>query len=218
MIESPAPGQAVYDEALFISGSLELGNHNRPQFIARATINERSCAETRIVFARPDGRIADFECSGGFCPARLNRRRRRCALWPGSVILAAMPSRNKPSGSFRRGYASDPYGEVVSPENETLLHRENIYGSGPPIEEPGIEVSNLLHAYLPEGASVVDVGCGAGAYGPSLIASGHEWLGLEANDYCCQIPRAAPPAISPSGSFYNPTSLRGRGKRLRHLH
>ena len=80
-----------------------------------------------------------------------------------------------------------PYGDVVSPENETLLHRENIYGSGPPIEEAGVEVSDLLHAYLPAGASVVDVGCGAGAYGPPLLAAGHEWLGLEANAHCCQI-------------------------------
>jgi len=80
-----------------------------------------------------------------------------------------------------------PYGDVVSPENETLLHRENIYGSGPPIEEPGLEVSNLLHAYLFAGASVVDVGCGAGAYGPPLRAAGHDWLGLEANAHCCEI-------------------------------
>jgi len=80
-----------------------------------------------------------------------------------------------------------PYGDVVSPENETLLHRENIYGSGPPIEEAGIEVSNLLHAYLPADVSVVDVGCGAGAYGPPLIAAGHDWLGLEANAHCCEI-------------------------------
>jgi SAM-dependent methyltransferase len=74
---------------------------------------------------------------------------------------------------------------VVSPENETLLRRENIYGSGPPIEEPGVEVLNLLHAYLPARASVVDVGCGAGAYGPPLLAAGHSWLGLEANEHCC---------------------------------
>lgn len=80
-----------------------------------------------------------------------------------------------------------PYGEVVSPGNETLLHRENIYGSGPPIEEPGVEVLNLLGAYLPAGASVVDVGCGSGAYGPALLAAGHNWLGLEANAHCCGI-------------------------------
>ena len=80
-----------------------------------------------------------------------------------------------------------PYGEVVYPENETLLHRENIYGSGPPAEEPGIEVSNLLREYLPERSSVVDVGCGAGAYGPGLMAAGHDWLGLESNAHCCDL-------------------------------
>ena len=80
-----------------------------------------------------------------------------------------------------------PYGEVVYPENETLLHRENIYGSGPPIEDPSIEVANLLQEYLPDRSSVVDVGCGAGAYGPGLMAAGHNWLGLEASSHCCDI-------------------------------
>jgi len=80
-----------------------------------------------------------------------------------------------------------PYGEVVYPENETLLHRENIYGSGPPLEDPGMEAANLLREYLPERSSVVDVGCGAGAYGPGLMAAGHDWLGLEANSHCCDI-------------------------------
>jgi 2-polyprenyl-3-methyl-5-hydroxy-6-metoxy-1,4-benzoquinol methylase len=78
-----------------------------------------------------------------------------------------------------------PFGDVLFPENEKLLHRENIYGSGPPIEEPGVEVMNLLRQYLPAKSSVVDVGCGAGAYGPALTAEGHDWLGLEASSYCC---------------------------------
>jgi SAM-dependent methyltransferase len=99
---------------------------------------------------------------------------------PGSSV--ELPVRIVPASLRNR-----PYGDVVSPDNETLLHRENIYGSGPPIEEPGVEVSDLLRAYLPARASVVDVGCGAGAYGLSLIGAGHDWLGLEANDYCCGI-------------------------------
>ena len=80
-----------------------------------------------------------------------------------------------------------PYGEVVYPENEKVLHRENIYGSGPPLEDPGAEVLNLIVGYLPERCSVVDVGCGAGAYGSPLIAAGHDWLGLESNSYCHEI-------------------------------
>ncbi len=103
-----------------------------------------------------------------------------------------------------------PYGEVLFSENETLLHRENIYGSGPPIEEPGVEVSNLLREYLPAGASVVDVGCGAGAYGPVLKAAGHDWLGLEANAALLRDSRAAPIAFSPGGSGISPAPLRRR--------
>jgi SAM-dependent methyltransferase len=81
------------------------------------------------------------------------------------------------------------YGEVVYPENETLLHRENIYGSGPPLREPGLEAMSLILGYLPQRASVVDIGCGAGAYGPGLIADGHAWLGLESSPHCCDILR-----------------------------
>jgi SAM-dependent methyltransferase len=45
----------------------------------------------------------------------------------------------------------------------------------------------LLREYLPERSSVVDVGCGAGAYGPGLMADGHDWLGLESNAHCCDL-------------------------------
>ena len=111
---------------------------------------------------------------------------------PGGDIVAEQTIRLVPAKLRER-----PYGDVVSPENETLLHRENIYGSGPPIEEAGVEVSNLLHAYLPAGASVVDVGCGAGAYGPPLIAAGHDWLRLGSERALLRNPQAAPIAFSP---------------------
>jgi 2-polyprenyl-3-methyl-5-hydroxy-6-metoxy-1,4-benzoquinol methylase len=80
-----------------------------------------------------------------------------------------------------------PHGEVVRPDNTTLLHRENIYGSGPPVEQPSEEVARLIREYLPANASVADVGCGAGVYAPGLIAAGHAWLGLETNPHCAQI-------------------------------
>ena len=106
------------------------------------------------------------------------------ASWDGESwrTLVEQPVRIEPTLLSQRHY-----GEVVYPENETLLHRENIYGSGPPIRDPGIEATNLILGYLPERASVVDVGCGAGAYGPVLIAAGHDWLGLESSPHCWEI-------------------------------
>jgi SAM-dependent methyltransferase len=186
VIDSPAPGQSIYDEAIFISGSFDLGDRDPISGCVRAYVDDYCCAETRIFFPRPDRRIG-FRMFGRILPGAAEPRDATLRVVagigdPGRDIVAEQTIRLVPASLRER-----PYGEVVSPENETLLHRENIYGSGPPIEDAGAEVSDLLHAYLPERASVVDVGCGAGAYGPPLIAAGHEWLGLEANAHCCEI-------------------------------
>jgi SAM-dependent methyltransferase len=196
VIESPAPGQSVYDEALFISGWVYSADGDPASCWVRAYVDDCCCAETRILFPRADvaekqglprdARVG-FRMFGRIAPAAPEPREislRIVASWGGgsSETLAEQNIRLFPARLRER-----PYGDVVSPQNETLLHRENIYGSGPPIEEAGVEVLDLLHAYLPAGASVIDVGCGAGAYGPPLIAAGHKWLGLEANAHCCEI-------------------------------
>ena len=83
--------------------------------------------------------------------------------------------------------AGRPYGERIHPAQTQVLQREHIYGSGPPVHEPGAETLMLLQQYLGPRTSVVDVGCGAGAYGPGLTMAGHEWLGLEVNESCCEM-------------------------------
>jgi SAM-dependent methyltransferase len=186
IIESPAPGQSVYDEAIFVAGSVDLGDRDSASCHVRAFADDQRFAETRILFPRPDDNRFGFRMLGRF-PATGSGPRDvafRIVVSSGRAedIVTEQNVRLVPASLRDR-----PYGEVVFPENETLLHRENVYGSGPPIEEPGVEVLNLLRAYLPGKSSVVDVGCGAGAYGPPLIAAGHEWLGLEANPHCCDI-------------------------------
>ena len=182
VIESPAPGQNVYDEAIFISGALDLTGRDPSSLGLLAYLDDVCVGQTRILFPRPDGRTG-FRILGRISPGIPGPRDAslRVVAEIGEVV-AEQIIRLVPASLRER-----PYGDVVSPKNETLLHRENIYGSGPPIEEAGVEVSDLLHAYLPAKASVVDVGCGAGAYGPPLIAAGHDWLGLEANAHCCEI-------------------------------
>jgi SAM-dependent methyltransferase len=186
VIESPAPGQNVYDEAIFVSGSVEPGDRDAASFSVRAFADDHCFAETRILFPRSNDKRFGFRMLGRI-PSRGSE--------PRDVTLRVIVSSGQPEEIVTQqnvrvipvSLRARPYGEVVSPENETLLHRKNIYGSGPPIEEPGVEVSDLLRAYLPEEASIVDVGCGAGAYGPPLIAAGHDWIGLEANAHCCGI-------------------------------
>jgi SAM-dependent methyltransferase len=186
VIESPAPEQNVYDEAVFISGSVEIGDRDSASSRVRAFADDHCVAETRILFPRPNDHRLGFRMLARI-PATGSGPRDvalRITVSPGNAqeIVFEQNVRLVPASLRDR-----PYGEVVFSENETLLHRENIYGSGPPIEEPGVEVLDLLRAYLPARSTVVDVGCGAGAYGPPLIAAGHEWLGLEANPHCCDI-------------------------------
>jgi SAM-dependent methyltransferase len=195
-LDSPQPGQSVYDEALFLSGWVHAPGRDPSSCQVRAYLDGACVAETRILFVRadvcaslglPPGTRTGFRMLGKI-PAGVAETSERTlqlvASWndENSITFAEQVVRVVPASLRQR-----PYGEVVFPENERLLHRENIYGSGPPIEEAGVEVSELLRAYLPAGSSVIDVGCGAGAYGPPLRAAGHDWLGLEANAHCCDI-------------------------------
>ena len=195
-LDSPKPGQSIYDEAIFLCGWLHAPGRDPASCQVRAYVNGACLAETRILFFRadvcaslglPPGTRAGFRMLGKIPPGAAEAGEatlRVVASWDdeNSTTIAEQVVQLVPALLRER-----PYGEVVFPGNERLLHRENIYGSGPPIEEPGVEVSNLLREYLPPASSVVDVGCGAGAYGPVLTAAGHQWVGLEANEYCCEI-------------------------------
>ena len=195
-LESPAPGQDIYDETVFLSGWVHAPGRDPASCRVRAYLGDHCLAATGILSYRPDvcekltlsrSVLTGFRMLGKTRPPVTEAHEatlRIVASWDDKdpTVLAEQMVRLHPASLPAR-----PYGEVVFPENETLLHRENIYGSGPPAEEPGIEVSNLLREYLPERSSVVDVGCGAGAYGPGLMAAGHNWLGLESNAHCCDL-------------------------------
>jgi 2-polyprenyl-3-methyl-5-hydroxy-6-metoxy-1,4-benzoquinol methylase len=195
-IDLPAPGESVYDQAIFLSGWVYLPKRDLGSCRVRAFLDDACVAETRILFCRPDVSkhlsIASSVPTGfrmlgkTFTPAK-----EACAATLRVTVsdegdcdhtFAKQRLRLVPARLHERAH-----GDVVHPDNAMLLHRENIYGSGPPVENPSEEAANLVEAYLPRGASVVDVGCGAGAYGPRLIAAGHDWVGLEANRHCCEI-------------------------------
>jgi SAM-dependent methyltransferase len=179
VIESPAPGACVYDEAIFITGWIK---GNPASCSVRASVNGQDCGETRLLFPTADADRYGFRILARISPGVVEPRDVTLRVVAGDEISAERAIRVIPASLRDR-----PFGDVVPPDRETVLHRENIYGSGPPIEEAGVEVSELLRAYLPPGSSVVDVGCGAGAYGPPLRAAGHDWVGLETNAYCCEI-------------------------------
>ncbi len=196
VLDSPAPGERFYDQAILLTGWVHSPEGDPRSCRVRAFLDEVCVAETNLLFLRPDVcehlGLAACVPTGfrmfGKTPSPLSQAEevtlRVAASFAGSAeqTFASQQVRLIPASLEKR-----PHGEVVRPDNPTLLHRENIYGSGPPLEKPSEEAARLIADYLPRDASVLDVGCGAGAYGPGLIAAGHKWLGLETNSYCCEI-------------------------------
>jgi SAM-dependent methyltransferase len=195
-LDWPTPGQYLYDQSIVLSGWVYLAGRDSASCRVRAYLDESCFAETHSLAYRPDvcrklglthNVRSGFRMLGKVAVA--GREAREANL----RIVAAWDDERPWTLTERAVHlvpallGERPHGEVVHPDNESLLHRENIYGSGPPLEAPGSEAAGLIRGYLPEAASVVDVGCGAGAYGPGLIAAGHDWLGLEANAHCCDI-------------------------------
>ena len=199
-IDAPASRATAYGESITVSGWLHARGRDPARCRIRAWCDGEMIGETGVLFVRADVcRALDIsdQIPTGF---------RLLALLPhagelqreAQVTLTAAWDDAATEYEFARTIVQlipallpkRPFAGVITPDQQTVLHRENIYGSGPPVTEPGAETVYLIQQYLDPGESVLDVGCGAGAYGPSLIAAGHEWLGLEVNAGCIQLLQA----------------------------
>lgn len=196
-LDAPQPGTAVYGESISISGWCHFAGRDPAQCCVHAWVDGALIGQTRALFVRPDVSaavgLAENIPTGfrilGFMPA--------AGMEPRAAMLTLSASwRDDPveyevvRAAVRlipALLATRPYGDVVNPQRETLLHREDIYGSGPPLEQPSALMLSLMRDYLPARCSVLDVGCGAGAYGAPLRHAGHEWLGLEIDSRCLEI-------------------------------
>jgi SAM-dependent methyltransferase len=77
-----------------------------------------------------------------------------------------------------------PYGNLCNPRQTEVLHREHLYATGHPAEQASPDCVNLIAEYLPAGISLLDVGCGVGAYCEPLRARGFSWIGCETSLAC----------------------------------
>ena len=196
-LDAPLAGSAVYADCISVSGWVYASELEMSQCRVRAWIGDVVIGETELIFVRPDvcaalGLPADAKTGFRFLarsvtdePNESEPEIRVTASWAPhqkEKTVGAARVRLLPSMLPQR-----PFGDVVHPTQTRVLHRENIYGSGPPAETPGAEMLRLVQEYVHPAASVVDVGCGAGAYGPGVIAAGHRWLGLEVNPLCLEM-------------------------------
>jgi SAM-dependent methyltransferase len=188
--------QAVYDECISIAGWIFAEGRAPAACRVRAWLEGTPIGETRLLFARPD--VSDFLSLPHDVPTafRFLARAAGCNQESRDATIELTASWKGDAAEYLIGKVSvhlvpaflqkRHFGKVVFPAQKRVLHRENIYGSGPPVLEPSVEVLRLILDYLPPQSSVLDVGCGAGAYGSALIAAGYRWTGLEVDQDCLE--------------------------------
>ena len=188
-IDSPRPNESVYDQSISVAGSIR-SDESGPDFgCIRAYVDNVCIGETHI-FTTENARGHGVEY-------RILGRLPEPIAAPRPAVISIALSRDDENAAEKLGEVpvqllparlpERHYGEVVPPDQAKMLHRDNIYGSGPPAAQPSPEALDLVLSYLPPASSIVDVGCGAGAYGPGLVNAGHKWLGLEVNDHCLEL-------------------------------
>lgn len=192
-IDVPRPGQAVYDKCISIAGWIFAEGRAPTACCVRAWLDGASIGETKLLFIRPD--VSHFlalprevptafrllACVEG-CDEARDATIELTASWegdPAEYLIGKVSVHLLPAFLQKRDF-----GKVLFPAQKKVLHRENIYGSGPPVMEPDAGMLRFIFDYLTPRSSVLDVGCGAGAYGPALIAAGHQWTGLEIDPDC----------------------------------
>jgi len=188
-IDSPHPNECVYDQCISIAGSIRTDESDPTSRCIRAYIDNVCIGEARI-FTPENSREHRVEY-------KILARLPEPIAAPRPAVISITLSRHDENAAEKLGEVpvqlrparlpERHYGEVVPPDQAKVLHRDNIYGSGPPVEQPSPEALRLVLAYLPPRSSIVDVGCGVGAYGPGLVNAGHKWLGLEVNDHCLEV-------------------------------
>lgn len=65
-------------------------------------------------------------------------------------------------------------------EKTPMLHRDDLYSSGPPVTVPSSEILKIIERHA--GKSILDIGCGYGVYGKALLKKGYEYTGIEVNE------------------------------------
>lgn len=182
-LDAPQPGARVYDECLSIAGTVlsavapeTLHVFCENEHLGETTVFNRNVSGHTFRLLVRLRKTVDAETSVDL------QFSLRFADHAGPVALGCVSVTVVPANLAQRAY-----GDVVAPDRADVLHRENIYGFGPPLENPGAQIARLILEYLPAESSVLDLGCGAGAYGPPLLAAGHQWLGAETNPLCWTI-------------------------------
>ncbi len=192
-VETPAHDDLVHRHGFSVSGWFVEDDPDDGAQRVEVRIDGTVVGSSQLFFERPDVRRAhpDAAATRGFelaCSLPESLRHRSTAqieIYVCSAITAERLLRSVRVRLSYIDYQNHGHGYLLSDRFERVLQRADIYGSGPPSPVANGACLKLIVRYLPLG-SVLDVGCGIGAYGKELIARGYAWHGVEVTRSSCE--------------------------------
>jgi 2-polyprenyl-3-methyl-5-hydroxy-6-metoxy-1,4-benzoquinol methylase len=186
-IDTPAEDELVFQHGFEVSGWAQFSDE-RPWTCVAVDIGSANIGSTWLPFARPD--VADDlqqeHANVGFvahCVVAESLRSGQSVEL--QVRVADADGQWSVLGTRTVRYSEIDYrihglGKIVSDEAPRVYSRDEIYASGQPSPFADPVCTGLIMRYLRTGETVLDVGCGVGAYYRALMPFGLDWTGCEA--------------------------------------
>ncbi|MBL9189268.1 MAG: class I SAM-dependent methyltransferase [Opitutaceae bacterium] len=194
-LDDPVSGAPVDPLAFLVRGWLWLGEAHPQIETVEVLAGGAVIGETRALYPRPDvsaalslpaGTAAGFELFAhhpAFTPGQPFEIALRARLRDGTH---RGPLATRTATAINRDYRTQHFGVLLNRATTAVQRHDNIFATGPSQSEGSGEVAQLVRRHLgPPPRRVIDVGCGLGSYGRSLLADGYDWIGAEVNPADC---------------------------------
>lgn len=190
-LDSPVADALVYQHGFNAEGWASTRS-GRPWKKVRLYTGDDVIGETSLPFSRPDvaadyGPSMDKVGFALYCTINEALRDRDSIEIHCRAEYADGPGESFGARTLRLSqldYRQHGHGHLMFDGPKDVLRREHVYGSGPPAYNSEPSIVELIMRYVKPGDSVLDVGCGIGAYARALQPLGVAWTGCEARaDY-----------------------------------
>lgn len=194
-LDEPIAGTPIDPLCFLVRGWVALGEMQRDITAIQILAGDTLLGETTARYPRPDVNAAlslPAETHAGFdlfahhphavpgesFPLALRARLRDGSRTP--ALATATVS------TIARDYRANHFGILLDQRTTAVQREQNIFATGPSQAEGSPELAALLRRHLgPPPQRIIDVGCGIGSYGRSLVAEGYDWIGAEIDAADC---------------------------------
>ena len=185
-VDAPLEDELVYQHGFEVQGWARATN-GKPWKAVVVRLGAETVGQSRLCFTRPD--VADAfgpdSLEAGFVvrctiPQSMRSAERaelQCELLDSDEKIEFIATRNVRFSKI--DYSIHGHGYILTDGPTPVLVRDQVYGSGPPSPIADSRCVDLVMRYVRSGESVLDVGCGIGAYFHALLPYQLDWTGCE---------------------------------------